>query len=118
MEVRDPVACGACELDGIAATDDRVPGVEADLHDTGIRRLEQRRDLLRALDVGGRVRMEGRRDAPGERPARRALDAFRGALEVVAAQGRLMLSLGSARCGEPDLVLVSGENDRAAGAGP
>jgi hypothetical protein len=59
MEMRDPVAGPACKLHRVSAADDAVAGVESDLHDLGVGRLEQRSDLLGPFEVRRRVGMEG-----------------------------------------------------------
>ena len=115
--MRDSVARRSRELNRIAASHDRVAGVEADLHDLGIGRIEERRDLLRALDVGRGVGMERRRDAAVARPQGGELDSRGRPAQLIRRKRRLALRVGSAGRGEPDLVLVAGEHDRTAGPG-
>ena len=110
--MRDPVACASRELDGVAAADNGVTRVEGDLHQSRIGRLEQRGDLLGALDVGRDVWVERRGDAAVERSLRGELDALRGPPELVALQRRRGTQLGPAGDREPDLVLVRRQHDR------
>ena len=118
VQVRDAAAGRSRELDRVAAADDRVARVEGELHERRVGRLEQRRDLVRALDVGRGVRMERRRDAAvGGALARRARPARRRGGSRRPSSDVSRVASGPARGGEPDLVLVAGEHDRPAGAG-
>ena len=112
--MRDPVSRLPRELDRVAAADDRVAGVEGDLHDRRIRRVEQRVDLFRAFDVGRRVRVERRGDTAVERPLRRLLHALRGPQELVALERHRGARLRPAGDSEADLVLVGRQHDRPA----
>jgi hypothetical protein len=113
MDVRDAVASRHHQLDRVAAADHGLAGAEADAHDARVGRVQERQDLLGALDVGADVRMEGRRDAARVRALRPALDPLRRASEVAAAQRRLAQCVDAAGCGEPELVRIAGEDDGA-----
>ena len=97
VQVRDPAARRPRELDRVAAADDGVARVEGELHERRIGRLEQRRDLVGALDVGRGVRMERRGDAAVGGAPSGALDPLGRAAEVVALQRGLARRLRPAR---------------------